>query len=259
MQYKLNSKMTNYVVLSCMIAIMGLALIFVNVLPAYAMYGGYHSLDTSLSGGGSTPVNVRWVQGFIATPNPTLDDNSHKDYMVYVTEPFSNFVAGAGLYFQKVNNSVAKCHLKLYYTDAAPNQNFHLVNCVNQPTGNVFARIEQPTDNVNTWKGTSGAYQDSWTGTSTGGRNPTYYGAVVGSTTNNLNLYSSFSSLQVKDWNTGTLYNFSTAPGLFKCWFNSGYKYQSSSLNAFQTGPPTITVDQCADQIGFAPTGGEWP
>lgn len=255
MPHKLDTKLSSILGVGIILGMLFLTM----PTSSYAMFGGYHAFDTSLSNDpGGTPVDIRWVEGSVFTPSPTLDNNSHKDYMVYVTTPLDDFTAGSGVYLQKSNNVVSTCYLKLFYTDAAPNLNFHMVTCSPSPSGIISVKIAQPTNGVNTWQGTSGGLSSSWTGTSAGGQQALYYGAVVGSTTDNRNLYSWFANLKVKDWTTGTLYDFSASPGLFKCDFDFGYNYLPSSDNAFETGPPTITTDNCADSAGFRPAGGEW-
>lgn len=193
----------------------------------------------------------------ITKPSPTLDNYSHKDYIVYVADALTDFTAASGITIEKTTGSNVYCHLRLFVNEAAPNNNFHFRTCNPEPSSTVVARVQQSTNDLKTRTGNSNGYAETWTFTAGGAANPPVFGAAVGSSTNNLNLYSSFSGLKVRSWTSSVDTDFSAADGFFKCEFDSGYKYDQNTENAFQSGPPTVSVDECSDQIGYEPRG-EW-
>lgn len=213
----------------------------------------------SLNGLGG-PGNFQYISGTIATPSPTCSSNCHKDYMIYVADSLTGFTAGAGIYYQKTSTGTISCFLRLYANDPNPSPtNFHWVTCSPSPSGNVAVKVEQTTDNGNTWKGTSGAYTQTYTYTNPDNPpNPPYFGSVAGSTLNDTNLYSNMFTLKTKKWGSAEQ-DFSATTTNQKCFTNSGYNFDyNTNVNNVRTGPPTITWQECTQQQEDYRPHGEW-
>lgn len=85
--------------------------------------------------------------------------------MVYVTDPFTEFTAGSGIYIMKSSSgTVTKCYLKLYANDGpTPATNFHYVTCSPGPsTADVSAGVFQVTNDGTQWTGQSGGNQQTY-------------------------------------------------------------------------------------------------
>lgn len=207
-------------------------------------------------------ANADWkkVSGTFEVPLPSMPSGNHKDYLVYITHPFYGVGLGSGLYYQNTGSGVISCYLKLF-ADDTPDTNYHLVTCNPAPSTSISASISQNVNDGKTWTGTSGPYSASWTLSSDGAKNPRYFGATSGSTTDNLNLYMGYSNLKVFTWG-GAEYTFTNAPATYKCWVESGYKYDlttNGNYNAFRTGPPAITQQECSiQQDSYRLNGLEW-
>lgn len=201
-----------------------------------AMYGTIHSY----SGG----YDWRHVSGSLDTPNPTnVADGSHKTYMVYFSTGLSPFTAGSGIYiFKNAGQPIVKCHLMLFVNDYA-SDNSNYLDCSPAPSGTVSIKIEQTADDGTSFKGTSGGNTFTYAYTQNPSTQPPNYGAAAGGTTNNLDMYSFFSNLKVKTW-AGTEYTFANTPtNLYKCYVDSGYKYDNQNHNTMISGPPALTID----------------
>lgn len=215
-----------------------------------AAYGAIHGFAES--------GNWRQVTGSIDTPNPSsLDNWSHKHYMIYFTDGLTPFTAGAGIFIFKnsASDPIVKCYLRLFINDN-PTDNANVITCSPSPSGTVSLKVEQTTDNGYTYKGTSGSYTYTYAYTNSQINNPVYFGAVSTGSTNNLIMYSFLSNLKMKNWG-GTTYNFADADN-YKCYVDSGYKYNNQNYNAYLSGPPAVTVQECTIQQDQYRPHAEW-
>jgi hypothetical protein len=227
-----------------------------SVVSHAAMYG-----DIQGYGGG---YNWRHVAGSIDTPVPTnVPAGTHKVYMVYFSNGFGPFTAGTGIYiYRNSGGPITTCHMMLYKSDNAAFQSFQL-DCSPVPSGTVSIKLEQTADNGASWKGTSGGNINTQTWTVNPDPNPPMYGAAAGGSTDIKDIYSFITNLQVKTWG-GNTYSFlnspANAPGTYKCYVDTGYKYDNQNHNTFISGPPAVTVDDCTaglESLGYSPHG-EW-
>lgn len=229
-------------------------MLFATVPASAYMYHSYQGIGN----------NQDWkkISGTFEVPLPTMDAFSHKDYLVYFTDPLTGWAAGSGLYYQKdsAGSAVITCFMRLY-ADDNPDTNERYVTCAPTPSGSVSASVTQSTNDGKTWTGTSGGNTKSITFSTSGSMNPRYFGATSGSSTNNLNLYMGFSNLKVTTWG-GSVQNFNDIAETHKCYVDSGYKFDlttNGNWNAFRTGPPAITVNECGVQDdAYNIQGGDW-
>ncbi len=215
-----------------------------------AAYGVIHGVAE----GGSW----RSVSGSIDTPNPSsLDNWSHKHYMVYFSDGLSPFTAGAGIFIFKnsASDPIVKCYLRLFFNDN-PTDNANIITCSPSPSGTVSIKVEQTTNGGYSFKGTSGAHTYTYTYTESQVAHPSYFGAVSTGNTNNLNMYSFVSNLKVTDW-SGNDKNFASIAN-YKCYVDSGYKYDNQNRNAYLSGPPGPTSQECTIQQDQYRPHAEW-
>lgn len=212
------------------------------------------------------------VNGMIQISSfPTEGGSWHKDYMMYVTDPWTEFTAGSGIYLQRTGGgSILDCHLMLYVNDGeTPTTNYHYVDCSPGPdTSAVSAGVYQEEDDGTEWVGSSGGNVQSYDFTVSadpeepaglqGSNNPAYWGYVAGSTTDDDDLYSYAYDLETKQWG-GSSESFTDSGAFDKCYKDSGYSLEFlSSVDEVETGPPTATNECSTSQQDYGPYGGEW-
>lgn len=224
-----------------------------------------------INGQAGLGADRQWVNGEIQISTlPTAGGSWHKDYMVYVTDPWTEFIAGSGIYLQRTGGSVTDCHLKLYVNDGeSPATNFHYVDCSPGPgTSAATAIVFQEENDGTEWTGQSEGNEQTYDfvnsaddpniGGLQGSKNPAYWGYVAGSTADDDDLYSNAFDLETKKWG-GSLESFSSSGANDKCYRDTGYKLEFvSDVDDVETGPPTATDECSTNQQDYGPYGGEW-
>lgn len=258
----LKTKKQNYHILTiCTISVL-LVTATPNIASAFVQ-----SVNGQAGAGGDREV----VNGMIKVPSPTASGPWHKDYMMYVTDPFTEFTAGSGIYIQKDSDgTVTKCHLMLYANDGpSPPTNFHFVDCSPGPsTSDVSAGVFQVTDDDTEWTGQSAGNQKTYDfvnsaddpnlGGLQGSKNPSYWGYAAGSSVDDDDLFSHAYDLETRQWG-GSSESFTASGAFDKCYIDTGYRLEFvSNEDEVKTGPPTAT-NECTNSLrDYAPYGGEW-
>lgn len=216
---------------------------------AQAAYGVIHGFAE----GGSW----RNISGNIDTPYPSMANWSHKHYMVYFSDGLTPFTAGAGIFVFKnaSTDPIVTCYLRLFFNDN-PADNANVTTCSPSPSGQIAVKVEQTTNGDYTFKGTSGAYTYTYTYTKSKVAHPTYFGAVSTGNVDNLSMYSYLYNLKMLDW-SGNVRDLSTIAN-YKCYVDSGYKYDDQNRNAYLSGPPAVTLQDCGLQQDQYRPHAEW-
>jgi len=185
-----------------------------------------------------------------------MDNWSHKHYMVYFSDGLTPFTAGAGIYVFKnaSTDPITTCYLRLFVNDN-PADNANFLTCSPSPSGTVAVQVEQTTNGGYTFKGTSGAYTYTYSYTKSQVAHPGYFGAVSTGSTNNLSMYSYVTNLKMLDW-SGNTRNFDSIAN-YKCYVDSGYKYDNQGDNIYVSGPPGTIQDCTIQQDQYRPHA-EW-
>jgi hypothetical protein len=167
------------------------------------------------------------------------------------------FTAGAGIFVFKnaSTDPIVTCYLRLFFNDN-PTDNANVTTCSPSPSGQIAIKVEQTTNGDYTFKGTSGAYTYTYTYTKSQVAHPAYFGAVSTGSVDNLSMYSYLYNLKMLDW-SGNTRNLSTIAN-YKCYVDNGYKYNDQSENAYLSGPPAVTLQDCMIQQDQYRPHAEW-